>query len=212
MAQFLIVAFIVIVCLTVIAIVKNARRLKRENLIDNFEFPASIAQKVNDKYPHLDSAEVDMVMDGLRGYFHICNIAGRKRVSMPSQVVDVAWHEFILFTRLYQNFCSRSFGRFLHHTPAEAMKSATEAQKGIKTAWRIACFRENIQPKSPHKLPLLFALDAKLNIPDGFNYALDCSKAGRHPYCGSHISCGSGCAGSCSGDNSGCSSGCGGGD
>lgn len=212
MAIFFILAFIAIVCLAVYGIVRKARVLKRENLIDSFEFPASIAQKVQDKYPHLKTAEVDMVMDGLREYFHICNIAGRKMVSMPSQVVDVAWHEFILFTRLYQNFCTRCFGRFLHHTPAEAMKSPTDAQKGIKTAWRIACFRENIQPKSPNKLPLLFALDAKLNIPDGFKYAVDCTKAGNQPYCGSHIGCSTGCAGSCSGDSSGCSSGCGGGD
>jgi len=37
----------------------------------------------------------------------------------PSLVVDLAWHEFILFTRYYQEFCMTHFNRFIHHTPSE---------------------------------------------------------------------------------------------
>jgi hypothetical protein len=84
---------------------------------------------------------------------------------MPSQVVDDAWHEFILFTRQYQQFCERGLGRFLHHTPAEAMRSPTDAQDGIKRAWRLACQRDGIDPKAPQSLPLLFALDACSALP-----------------------------------------------
>ena len=98
-------------------------------------------------------------MDGLREYFHLCNIAGKRMVSMPSQAVDLAWHEFILFTKQYETFCTNAFGRFLHHTPAEAMTSPTVAQTGIKTAWRISCYREKMQPKSATRLPMLFAMD-----------------------------------------------------
>ena len=58
---------------------------------------------------------------------------------MPSQVVDDAWHTFILFTRNYELFCRKAFGRFLHHTPAEAMAGQTTATEGIKRTWRIAC-------------------------------------------------------------------------
>ncbi|MEH6625932.1 MAG: hypothetical protein V7739_05770 [Motiliproteus sp.] len=183
---------------------------KREKLIDSFRFPASVTQKIAEQYPHLTEQQAAEVIRGLREYFHLCNIAGKRMVSMPSQVVDVAWHEFILFTRKYEHFCSKALGRFLHHTPAEAMSSPTLAQKGIKTAWKISCGRENILPKSPSKLPLLFAIDAKLKIPDGFNYRLNCNNPGNDAYCAGHIGCSSGCGGSsCSGD-SGCSGGCGG--
>lgn len=44
-------------------------------------------------------------------------------VSMPSRVVDVAWHEFILLTRVYAEFGEEGLGRFLHHTPAAEIKS-----------------------------------------------------------------------------------------
>ena len=37
----------------------------------------------------------------------------------PSLIVDLAWHEFILFTRYYQEFCMTNFNRFIHHTPSE---------------------------------------------------------------------------------------------
>lgn len=35
----------------------------------------------------------------------------------PSHRVDLAWHEFILCTRAYSQFCSDHFGRYIHHAP-----------------------------------------------------------------------------------------------
>ena len=39
--------------------------------------------------------------------------------STPSARVDLAWHEFILFTRTYQNFCETHFGKLIHHEPSD---------------------------------------------------------------------------------------------
>jgi hypothetical protein len=36
----------------------------------------------------------------------------------PSGRVDVAWHEFILFTQSYASFCDEHFGKFIHHEPS----------------------------------------------------------------------------------------------
>lgn len=208
-----------VVVIVVIRISRKNRAKQRSVLIDSYEFPARIRKKVAATYPHLDDQQVDQVIDGLREYFHVCNIAGKRMVSMPSQAVDVAWHEFILFTKHYQVFCSKALGRFLHHTPAEAMSSPTMAQTGIKNAWRITCTREQIDPKTPDRLPLLFAMDAALAIPDGFTYALNCKASdyqpGHYPYCASHIGCSSGCSGgggegSDIGGDAGCGGGCGG--
>jgi len=35
----------------------------------------------------------------------------------PSHIVDLAWHEFILFTKYYAAFCDTHFGHFIHHHP-----------------------------------------------------------------------------------------------
>ncbi len=136
-----------------------------------------------------------------------------------SQVADDAWHAFILHTRVYQDFCNKAFGRFLHHTPAEAMRTPTLATEGIRRAWRLACALEKINPEQPSRLPRLFALDGALSIPNGFRYDTRC-RPGSGSYCASDIGCGSGCGGGsvsdstgagCGGDGDG-GGGCGGGD
>ncbi len=173
--------------------------------------PPGVERRFRERRPELNDADVQQVGQGLRDYFHICCQAGSRRmVSMPSQVVDELWHEFILFTRDYARFCDKALGRFLHHVPAEAMRSKTQAQDGIKRAWRLACQKEKINPRHPLKLPLLFRIDRELDIENGFVYSLDCRRDSRgNAYCGGDIGCGGGCAGG--GDSDGGDSGCGGG-
>jgi len=204
----LVIALVVIFMSLVYKYVQMGRR---QILIDTYNFPKSISEKVYDKYPHLSEDDILLVIKGLREYFHICNIAGKQIVSMPSQVVDVAWHEFILFTEQYSFFCKKAMGRFLHHTPAEAMKKPTLAQVGIKRAWRISCQRKGIDHKAATTLPILFSIDAMLKIDDGFKYSLDCTKQGAQHYCANHIGC-TGCTGGAGGSGcGGCGCGCGGG-
>ncbi|MFT4925688.1 MAG: hypothetical protein ACI8WB_001783 [Phenylobacterium sp.] len=230
MENLFIVFIIAAVAVVFYSVYRKSAVVKRSEVIDSYQFPASISDKVREKYPHLTDQQLNLVIAGLREYFHICNLAGRKMVSMPSEVVDVAWHEFILFTKNYQQFCHGALGRFLHHIPAEAMNSATDAQKGIKRAWQISCKREHIAPKTPLTLPLLFAMDDKLAIPDGFIYSRNCKTNNRKNannatpaiagagiiYCAGDIGCSSGCGGGgCGGDSGGGDgggSGCGGGD
>ena len=35
----------------------------------------------------------------------------------PSELVDIGWHTFILYTREYAEFCDRVAGHFIHHLP-----------------------------------------------------------------------------------------------
>ena len=35
----------------------------------------------------------------------------------PSLMVDYAWHEFILCTKAYSDFCQAHFGKYIHHHP-----------------------------------------------------------------------------------------------
>ena len=54
------------------------------------------------------------VVTELKRYFLIRYIRKRK-VTMESKVVDQAWHQFILDTYAYTNFCELVFGGYLHH-------------------------------------------------------------------------------------------------
>jgi len=188
------------------------QRLARAEFIRSYSFPRGLIEKLQAKRPSLDAKQSQLVARALRQFFLAHLNSNRQYVSMPSQVADDLWHEFILYTRGYEAFCKRAFGRFMHHTPAIAIGPSEQNNDGLRRTWRFACLEENINPRRPTRLPLLFALDAKLGISDGFVYALNCSKLTDRQsgtvHCASDVSgCGGG--GGCGGD-SGCGGGCGG--
>lgn len=45
--------------------------------------------------------------------------AQRDGTSAPSAPIDECWHEFVLHTSLYAQFCQRHFNRFIHHSPSD---------------------------------------------------------------------------------------------
>lgn len=185
----------------VIALValRQLRNAKRERFIREFTFPQGLYRKLQQKRPEIDSKYHPLVARALRQFFLAHLKSGKRFVSMPSQVVDDLWHEFILFTRNYQAFCNKAFGGYMHHTPAVALGRGQTDDVGLKRTWRQACREENINPTSPSRLPLLFAIDEKLGIKDGFHYVPDCGKssAARERHCGAHL--GAGCGGGCGG-------------
>lgn len=154
-------------------------RLKRQAHIRSFEFPPGLFDQLRKQHPELTLKECQLVAQGLRQFFMAYLRSGRRPVSMPSQVADDLWHAFILYTKNYQAFCQRAFGRFLHHTPAVVLGSAAAGNVGLRRCWWHACREENINPRMPTRLPLLFALDAKLKIPNGFRYLADCASVRR---------------------------------
>ncbi len=149
--------------------------LRREAHIRGFELPKGLFDRLRKHHPGLSQKDCQLVAHALRQFFLTHLKSGRRQVSMPSQVVDDLWHEFILYTKHYQAFCGRAFGRFLHHTPAVALAGgARTANAGLRRCFWFACREEHINPKQPTRLPLLFAIDAKLSIPGGFCYVTDC--------------------------------------
>ncbi len=171
------------------------------------------------KFPALNSEQLDLVFRGLRQYFMACldaNVVNSKKtVGMPSKVVDEAWHEFILMSREYAAFCTKAFGRYLHHSPEGTMKVPMEnaLANTLEQVKRQAL--SNTSLATLGGIPLLFALDSALAIEGGFKHdahtiaAIESRKAaatGSTGSCGSAGSCG---ASSGSGDSDGgsCSSG-----
>lgn len=222
-----------IICIFAIVIVavlgKLFRSQGRDDYIKKYKFPQGLHRRLSKHHPNLTDAQFQQVSDALRQFFLIHLRSGKKLVSMPSQVTDDLWHEFILYTQAYQTFCQKAFGQFLHHTPAAALsEKQKKSNVGLRRSWVHACQIENISTVTPRSLPLIFAVDALLNIPNGFHYVTDCKKSGLVAsnsanaaiYCGGDFvsaSSSDGATGGCAGDgvgdscNSGCSSCSGGG-
>ncbi|MFO1340081.1 MAG: hypothetical protein U1F53_17950 [Burkholderiaceae bacterium] len=154
---------------------RRQRAWQREAYIREAPLPRGLYDALRKRRPELSLKDCQLVGNALRQFFLAHLKSGRRYVSMPSQVADDLWHEFILYTRLYEQFCQRAFGRFLHHTPAVVLSGqARQANAGLRRCWWYACLAENINPRRATRLPLLFALDAKLGVAGGFRYVLDC--------------------------------------
>lgn len=199
------------------------RAARRADYIRSFSLPIGLFEKLRKRRPELTAKDCQLVGNALRQFFMAYLKSGRRFVAMPSQVADELWHEFILYTKNYDEFCRQAFGRFLHHTPAVVMSGVTEASGGnlagsmnravdvipaggvshdgnranigLRRCWWYACREENINPGKPLRLPLLFALDSKLKIADGFYYLPNCNPLRRNAteassavYCGGDFS------------------------
>lgn len=160
--------------LVAIIIWQRYRRLARERFVRSYPLPRGLYDKLRKRRPELETKDCALIARGLRQFFLAYLQSGRKFVSMPSQAVDDLWHEFILYTRAYDAFCRQAFGGFLHHTPAVVLGADKQNNEGLRRVWWHACKEENIDPAKPLRLPLLFAIDAKLGIAGGFVYSPDC--------------------------------------
>ena len=166
----------------------------REKYIRSYVFPFVIFDKLRQKYPQLTTKDFQLVARALRQFFLGHLNYKRKFVGMPSRVTDDLWHEFILHTQEYNRFCQQAFGQYFHHVPAGVLGNNPKEDDGLRLTWRNACLEENINPKKPTRLPLLFAIDEKLKIAGGFNYTLGQIEQ-KHQQKSSG-GCGGGCGGS----------------
>lgn len=232
--------FVAALVLAAVVVLRNRyMAVRRLEYIRTFDLPRGLFERVQKRRPSLTRKDCELLAQGLRQFFLAYAMGGHRFVSMPSQAVDDLWHEFILYTKTYQAFCRKAFGRFLHHTPAVVLGKDYQGNTGLRRCWWYACRVENINPRQPSRLPLLFALDAKLGIPDGFRYVPDCQSVRRQGqgndggtvYCGGDFGSASfdggtdgfgdgdgdsgggfGGGGDSGGDGGGCGGGCGGGD
>ena len=191
-----ILIFIVVVISIWLYLRKN-RQTRQLRFIQNYKMPKPIVDRFREKYPKLSSEDATLVSKALMEYFYLCNMAYGKMVSMPSRVVDDLWHEFLLFSSAYESFCKKAFGRLLHHIPDEAMPSKNSNSDGMKRAWQLICLKEEINPKFPDRMPLLFAIDSMLDIENGIKYSLN--KMDSYSNSNSGVGCSGGSGADCGG-------------
>lgn len=79
----------------------------------------------------MDSVTANAAINDMLGYLH--TIAHNPGCGFgPSEIVDMAWHEFILHTADYFAYCEMAFGHYVHHRPnrqGEVGKLVSETAK-----------------------------------------------------------------------------------
>lgn len=162
--------FIILFIISIILVI--AKENSQKKFIKYYQFPEKLDEKILYMYPYLSKEDLNCVKQELRNFFKITKECQPETIAMPSRIVDISWHEFILHTKDYQNFCRRAFGHYFHHNPFSKETTSPNIKISLQRAWIYSCKSENIEPKSPRYLPILFSIDATLNIPDGNKFKI----------------------------------------
>lgn len=77
---------------------------------ENPEFIERLKVKLGLSHEKAEELFIDM-----KQFLFLCGT--RPGICSPTDAIDAAWHEFILYTQDYAAFCDDMFGRFIHHVP-----------------------------------------------------------------------------------------------
>jgi hypothetical protein len=151
---------------------------RRACAVDAYKFPASVRQRFAFEHERLSGDDIGRVEDATRQWFRLAARHPRAKLSMPSAVVDDLWHEMVLHTRDYAEFCDTALGRFLHHVPESAMSPGDAARNRAAGLQTTLLFAQQDEHCAPAVLPLLFRVDRDLAITGGARYLADCGGRG----------------------------------
>jgi hypothetical protein len=101
-------------------ILKGKELLFLSNL-SSFDAPF-LRQSVLAKGKFTKPGEYEVVFLELKKFIALAHLYGGP-IAMLSPEVDYLWHEFILFTRKYIDFCNRFLGSYLHHEPLSSLNT-----------------------------------------------------------------------------------------
>ncbi|GGO70833.1 glycine-rich domain-containing protein [Nonomuraea cavernae] len=88
--------------------------------------------------------QADQIMEQALAFLATCAANPDARLG-PSELVDIGWHTFILYTKEYAEFCFRAAGRFIHHQPDDAPgESAGGGPAATMTAMKRAGYRVDL--------------------------------------------------------------------
>ena len=178
-SEIVIALIITFMTIAVIIKIKNTMQWRRvSTYIEEYNFPSQVIKKWKSQYPGMTDNQQEYGEKALKQFFMIyakSNYLNKKSPAfdMPSKVADSLWHQFILASRDYHTFCDTAFGQYFHHRQHDEPKHTDLRDKTLSQGL-INTFRAT---KSLDKatwvvgtIPLVFAVDAMMNLPDGFQY------------------------------------------
>ncbi|MEU9861349.1 hypothetical protein AB0D99_10755 [Streptomyces sp. NPDC047971] len=77
-----------------------------------------LATRIAKDHPEIDMPTAHRIV-GQTAAFLAAGARAPEQVLVPSALVDIGWHTWILHTVDYDTFCQRIAGRFIHHVPTD---------------------------------------------------------------------------------------------
>lgn len=93
-------------------------------MLEEFDFSA-VLRTMNRMDSSLSSVDAEQLLKAYLQWVSVVPAAGPgNRIAMLDSPVETACHAFVLNTKLYQEFCDRYLGFFLHHEPFDGETAA----------------------------------------------------------------------------------------
>ena len=92
-----------------------------------YEAPFLIQKLVKDRIAETDEEAVKLFTE-VKRFFVLLRNDSEISWDMYSRRVDEAWHQFVLFTRNYIDYCLDHFGSYVQHSPGIAAASHADAE------------------------------------------------------------------------------------
>lgn len=147
-------------------------------VVDKTPLPEALFIKFKRLYPQYSDHEVLEIESGLRDFFKLCILDKEHIIFMPSKCVDDLWHQFILFTNEYHDYCNKVFGNYLHHHPSV---SKTDQVFCGSAAYSLAKSLDSLESRACSE-PRLFTIDMSLSVEGCQPYDFNILKNRRSPF------------------------------
>lgn len=171
-----------------------------DNLSEIYEFklPEVVLKRTKEELNVSDN-ELELIIIDFFDYMYA--VKKYKNIDMISKTTDVLWHNFILYTEKYLDFCLNYVGFFVHHNPYIDDKFINKQEKNeILTKYKNSISSNY----SDYRYTKIHSTNSGVDIDNyillyGITYDTKTSST-------SYSSCGSSCSSSCGSSCSSCSS------
>ena len=95
---------------------------------------AKISEVILEKFEeetHFSRDKTELVAQELKRYLAMSVVNNEVKPMMFSSEVDNLWHDFVLFTKEYQEFCTNYAGEFIHHKPFPKKERDSKTEQEI---------------------------------------------------------------------------------
>jgi predicted pyridoxine 5'-phosphate oxidase superfamily flavin-nucleotide-binding protein len=118
-----------------------------------FDAPYVVDKLVKDRIADT-LAEAGQLFSEAKRFIVLCTVTADVACEMFSVRVDEAWHQFILYTAEYTDFCRRYFGRYVSHRPNNAPAGGRSREHPVTTgSMSFADFRRRYEEFFGEPLP-----------------------------------------------------------
>lgn len=150
------------------------RQARRAEFIRHQPFPKGLYAALKREHPAFGDKECQLVGLALRQFFGAWNRGGFAPMLAPSVAVVSLWRALAADAPAWARWQAQAFGgRDFPPTAACGLRAGERGPNTqLRRCWWQACRLENIHPWKPTRLPLLFALDAKLGVAGGIAWSL----------------------------------------